>query len=35
MVKVTCYGETTINYKGEAAVDKGIVIGEAEIRKIG
>lgn len=34
-LKVTCYGETTINYKGEAKVDKGIVIGEAEIRKIG
>ncbi len=34
-LKITCYGETTINYKGEAAVDKGIVIGEAEIRKIG
>lgn len=34
-LKVTCYGETTINYKGEANVDKGIVIGEAEIRKIG
>ena len=34
-LKVTCYGETTINYKGEAVVDKGIVIGEAEIRKFG
>ncbi len=34
-LKVTCYGETTVNYKGEALVDKGIVIGEAEIRKIG
>lgn len=34
-LKVTCYGETTINYKGNADVDKGIVIGEAEIRKIG
>ena len=34
-LKVTCYGETTINYKGDAEVDKGIVIGEAEIRKIG
>ena len=33
-LKVTCYGESTINYMGEAAVDKGIVIGEAEIRKI-
>ncbi len=34
-LKVTCYGETTINYKGDADIDKGIVIGEAEIRKIG
>lgn len=34
-LKVTCYGETTINYKGDAHVDKGIVIGEAEIRKMG
>lgn len=34
-LKVTCYGETTINYIGDAEVDKGIVIGEAEIRKIG
>ena len=34
-LKVTCYGETTINYTGDAEVDKGIVIGEAEIRKIG
>lgn len=34
-LKVTCYGETTVNYKGDADVDKGIVIGEAEIRKIG
>ena len=34
-LKVTCYGETTINYTGDAEVDKGIVIGEARIRKIG
>ncbi|MFS4492425.1 head GIN domain-containing protein [Maribacter sp. 2308TA10-17] len=34
-LKVTCYGETKINYKGNADVDKGIVIGEARIRKIG
>lgn len=34
-LKVTCYGEASINYKGEASVDKGIVIGEASIRKIG
>ncbi len=34
-LKVTCYGETTINYKGSANIEKGIMIGEAEIRKIG
>jgi hypothetical protein len=34
-LKVTCYGETKINYTGDADVDKGIVIGEASIRKIG
>lgn len=34
-LKVTCYGETKVNYKGDADVDKGIVIGEARIRKIG
>ena len=34
-LKVTCYGETTINYSGNAALNKGIVIGEAEIRKMG
>ncbi|MDB4292031.1 DUF2807 domain-containing protein [Maribacter sp.] len=34
-LKVTCYGESTINYLGSPEVDKGIVIGEAEIRKIG
>lgn len=34
-LKVTCYGETKINYTGDANVDKGIVIGEARIRKIG
>lgn len=34
-LKVTCYGEASINYKGDASVDKGIVIGEASIRKIG
>ena len=34
-LKVTCYGESKINYKGDADVDKGIVIGEARIRKIG
>lgn len=34
-LKVTCYGEASINYKGDATVDKGIVIGEASVRKIG
>ena len=34
-LKITCYGEASINYKGEASVDKGIVLGEASIRKIG
>jgi len=34
-LKVTCYGETEINYVGSPEVDKGIVIGEAKIRKIG
>ncbi len=34
-LKVTCYGEAEINYAGDPEVDKGIVIGEAELRKIG
>lgn len=34
-LKVTCYGETTINYKGDPDVDNGIIIGEAKVRKIG
>lgn len=34
-LKVTCYGETEINYTGDPDIDKGIVIGEAELRKIG
>ncbi|MGB5555039.1 MAG: head GIN domain-containing protein, partial [Flavobacteriaceae bacterium] len=34
-LKVSCYGETNINYTGNPEVDKGIVIGEASIRKIG
>ena len=34
-LKVTCFGETEINYKGNPEIDKGIVIGEAELRKIG
>ncbi|MGB3151888.1 MAG: head GIN domain-containing protein [Maribacter sp.] len=34
-LKVTCYGETTINYDGNPDVDSGIIIGEAKVRKIG
>ncbi|MEO9891473.1 head GIN domain-containing protein [Aurantibacter sp.] len=34
-LKVTCYGETHITYQGSPNVDRGIVIGEATIRKIG
>ncbi|MGI9549915.1 MAG: head GIN domain-containing protein [Aurantibacter sp.] len=34
-LKVTCYGETHITYEGSPEVDRGIVIGEATIRKIG
>jgi len=34
-LKVTCYGEAEIYYKGDATVDNGIVIGEASVRKIG
>ncbi len=34
-LKVTCYGETTINYEGNPDVDNGIIIGEAKVRKIG
>ncbi|WP_273568319.1 head GIN domain-containing protein [Maribacter halichondriae] len=34
-LKVTCYGETHITYEGDPDVDRGIVIGEATIRKIG
>jgi hypothetical protein len=34
-LKVTCYGETTINYEGSPDVDNGIIIGEAKVRKIG
>ncbi|MFK7811143.1 MAG: head GIN domain-containing protein [Maribacter sp.] len=34
-LKVTCYGETEINYQGDPEINKGIVIGEAELRKIG
>ncbi len=33
-LKVTCYGEAKINYQGDAKVDKGIVIGEDQLRKI-
>lgn len=34
-LKVTCYGETHITYEGSPDVDRGIVIGEATIKKIG
>jgi len=34
-LKVTCYGETHITYQGSPDVDRGIVIGEATIKKIG
>lgn len=34
-LKVTCYGETKINYTGNPDVDKGLIFGEARIRKIG
>lgn len=34
-LKVTCYGETHVTYEGNPDVDRGIVIGEATIRKIG
>lgn len=34
-LKVTCYGETTINYEGDPDVDNGIIIGEAKVRIIG
>lgn len=34
-LKVTCYGETHVTYEGNPQVERGIVIGEATIRKIG
>lgn len=34
-LKVTCYGETHITYEGSPKIDRGIVVGEATIRKIG
>ena len=34
-LKVTSYGEAEINYEGDPDVDRGIIIGEASIRKIG
>ncbi len=34
-LKVTSYGEADIEFHGDADVDKGIVLGEASIRKIG
>lgn len=33
-LKVTSYGEATISYSGDAKVNKGIVIGDATIKKI-
>lgn len=33
-LKVTCYGESQINYTGNPTVDNGIIIGEARVRKI-
>ena len=33
-LKVTAYGEATVAYKGNPEIDKGIVIGEATIRRI-
>ncbi|SNR56604.1 Putative auto-transporter adhesin, head GIN domain [Maribacter sedimenticola] len=34
-LKVTCYGETNVSYIGDPEVDKGIIIGEAKVHKIG
>ena len=34
-LKVTSYGEAKINYQGNPNVDKGIIIGEASIRRMG
>lgn len=34
-LKVTCYGGTNVNYLGNPEVDKGLIFGEAKIRKIG
>jgi len=34
-LKVTCYGETHVTYEGSPEIDRGIVVGEATIRKIG
>ncbi|MGB5236986.1 MAG: head GIN domain-containing protein [Flavobacteriaceae bacterium] len=33
-LKVNCYGEAEINYKGDPSIDKGVVLGENSIRKI-
>jgi len=33
-LKVTAYGEANVEYKGDAIVNKGIIIGDASIRKI-
>ncbi|MEX0274524.1 MAG: head GIN domain-containing protein [Flavobacteriaceae bacterium] len=34
-LRVTCYGETHVTYEGSPTVDRGVVIGESTIRKIG
>ena len=34
-LKVTCYGETHVTYEGSPKIDRGFIIGEATIRKIG
>jgi hypothetical protein len=33
-LKITSYGEATINYSGNADVNKGIIIGETKIAKV-
>jgi hypothetical protein len=33
-LKVTAFGEATVEYIGSPDIDKGIIIGEATIRKI-
>jgi hypothetical protein len=33
-IKVTSYGESTVLYKGDATLKKGIVIGDSTIKKV-